>query len=214
MIGENIDQTKLNETAASELLLEFPSLLNSKRIVIAIAGESGSGKTHMAVALEHTLNHFGKRSFILHMDDFFILPPALNHQKRVENISHVGPQEVDLNRLNAIIDSFKAGADVLHVPQVHYYDNRIEELEIAVGDIDILLVEGTYSFYLALLDFKLYMSRTFKETRELRALRNRGNEINDPFVEEVLALEHELICQKKSEADAMIDYHFNLKINE
>jgi hypothetical protein len=57
------------------------------------------------------------------------------------------------------------------------------------------------------------MSRTFEQTREFRITRNRGDEVKDPFIEEVLAIEHRLISRKKIEANALIDYHFNLQIN-
>ncbi|MFM7006330.1 MAG: hypothetical protein ACKOWX_03660 [Flavobacteriales bacterium] len=214
MVGDIIDQSKLNQTAANALLQRFPALLATQRLIFAVAGESGSGKTHMAAALEFAFKQNGKNTLVLHMDDFFKLPPAQNHQKRLQNIAHVGPQEVDLARLTAVLKAFKDKAKVLQIPQVHYYDDRIEELEVQISDIDVLIIEGTYAFDLAHLDFQLFMSRTFEETRELRKTRNRGNEAADPFVEKVLAIEHQLISRKKMNANAFIDYHFNLQINE
>jgi hypothetical protein len=55
------------------------------------------------------------------------------------------------------------------------------------------------------------MSRDYKQTRALREKRNRGNEVNDPFVELVLEKEHLLISSKKSKANAWIDFDFNLR---
>ncbi len=213
MVGDVIDQSKLNQTAATELLQKFPALLTTQQLVLAIAGESGSGKTHMAAALEFAFMQHEKNVLILHMDDFFKLPPAQNHQKRILDIAHVGPQEVDLLRLNSTLKAFKEKASVLTIPQVHYYEDRIEEHEIQLCDYEILIIEGTYAFYLEHLNFKLFMSRTFEQTRELRITRNRGDEVKDPFIEEVLAIEHQLISRKKIEANAFIDYHFNLQIN-
>jgi uridine kinase len=214
MVGDVIDQSKVNQTAANALLQKFPALLSTQRLVLAVAGESGSGKTHMAAALEFAFKQNGKNTLVLHMDDFFKLPPAQNHQKRLQNIAHVGPQEVDLARLTAVLQDFKGMAKVLQIPQVHYYEDSIEEVEVQISDIDVLIIEGTYTFELEHLDFQLFMSRTFEETRELRMTRNRGNEAADPFVEKVLAIEHLLICRKKMKANAFIDYHFNLQINE
>lgn len=213
MVGDILDQSKLNQTAATELLQKFPALLSTQQLVFAIAGESGSGKTHMAAALEFAFKQYEKNVLVLHMDDFFKLPPAQNHQKRLLDIAHVGPQEVDLLRLNSVLKAFQDKVSVIRIPQVHYYEDRIEELEISLSDFDILIIEGTYSFYLEHLNFKLFMSRTFEETRELRESRNRGNEVNNPFIEEVLAIEHQLISRKKIEANAFIDYHFNLQID-
>ncbi len=211
MIGEEIDDTKLNTAATHELLSVFEHVLNTPKLVMAIAGESGSGKTYMSAALHKEFLKNGKQSLVLHMDDFFFLPPTPNHLQRVADIRNVGPQEVNLKRLNEIILLFKNGGISAVVPQVHYYQNCIEETEVALFDVDVLIIEGTYAFYLEHTDFHLFMSRNYHETRELREERNRGNEINDPFIEQVLEIEHQLISSKKDKADAWIDFHHNLK---
>ncbi len=211
MIGEKIDKTKLNIPASKELLAVFDYILHTPQIVLAIAGESGSGKTYLAAALQLALEEKGKKSLILHMDDFFHLPPAQNHQQRLMDIRNVGPQEVNFKRLNEIIRSFKEGVHTISVPQVHYYENTIAEITLSLIDIDVLIIEGTYAFYLDNTDFHIYMSRNYKETRELRQIRNRGDEVNDPFIEDVLKLEHELITAKKSKANAWIDFNHNLR---
>ncbi|MEY4991617.1 MAG: hypothetical protein RI948_486 [Bacteroidota bacterium] len=211
MIGEVIDNGKINMRAAKELLANFPSLNRKEKTVISIAGESGSGKTHMALAMQAAYAEKGIKAFILHMDDFYILPPADNHQHRLISMQHVGPQEVDLQRLQALLSSFKNGVETLVAPVVHYHENKIEEISYPVAQIDVLIVEGTYAFYVEQTDFNLLMSRDFIQTRSLRADRNRGNEVNDPFIEKVLEKEHELVAAKKEQADAWIDYDFNLK---
>ncbi len=174
MIGEEIDETKLNMTATVELLAVFNHILNIPKPVFAIAGESGSGKTYFSVALQQALQQQDKSSVILHMDDFFYLPPNQNHQQRVANIEHVGPQEVNLNRLNRVVMDFKQGEPEVVLPQVHYYEDRIEEITQSFMGVDALIVEGTYAFYLENTDFHLFMSRNYLETREMREFRNRG----------------------------------------
>lgn len=211
MIGEQIDISKLNFAAADSLLANFAELLRIPRLVLTIAGESGSGKTHMSAALSSAFERKQCKVLVLHMDDFFHLPPAQNHQSRLDSILNVGPQEVNLPRLNKIIDAFKRSETSIVVPQVHYHEDRIEEQEINIDKVDVLIVEGTYAFLLNQTDFHLFMSRNFEQTRSLREQRNRGNEVNDPFVEQVLAIEHQLITATKEKADAWIDIDFNLK---
>lgn len=211
MIGDKIDTNHLNLTAANELLSAFDIDLRLPKRVIAIAGESGSGKTHMAAAIEKAFEARGQKSMLLHMDDFFKLPPALNHQNRLADLHNVGPKEVDLLRLQSCISEFKNGAQFIKTPLVHYYENQIEEIEQEILNVEVLIIEGTYSFYLEKIDFHLYMSRTFEQTRSLRAQRNRGAESQDPFIEQVLEIEHQLITAKKSKANAWVDFDFNLK---
>lgn len=211
MIGEEIDDTKLNTTASFELIAVFEYLLSTPKLVVAIAGESGSGKTYMSAAVKKAFEQKGKKSLVLHMDDFFYLPPTPNHQKRLLDINHVGTTEVDIDRLNHIIQSFKSKKSTIVVPQVHYYQNFIEQIQLSIEEVDALIIEGTYAFYLDQTDFHLFMSRNYHETRELREERNRGNEINDPFIEQVLEIEHQLISSKREKANAWIDFHHNLK---
>ncbi len=211
MIGEKIDRTKLNEAAANDLLSVFTALRTTPKLVLAIAGESGSGKTHMAIALEASFGSSGIKTEVLHMDDFFKLPPKLNHQNRLQDFNSVGPAEVDLERLNQILSSFKNNASIINAPLVDYNKDQIEDHEVNLKDVQVLIVEGTYSFYLNAIDFHLFMSRNYKETLELRSKRNRGNEVNDPFIERVLEREHDLITATRVKADAWIDFHFNLK---
>jgi uridine kinase len=212
MIGEKIDTTFLNSSAADQILAAFDFWKNTHRSVLAIAGESGSGKTHMATALQHALAEKGRQALILHMDDFFKLPPASNHAKRLQDIGHVGPEEVDLYRLNNFISAFKDGATQQMVPLVDYYQNSSSEIEMELNEIQVVIIEGTYAFFLDNTDFHLFMSRDYKQTKELRIARNRGTEAQDEFVDRVLEIEHQLISKSASKADALIDFHFNLKL--
>ena len=212
MIGEKIDTTFLNIRAADQILASFDFWKNTNRSVLAIAGESGSGKTHMATSLQQALAEKGCQALVLHMDDFFKLPPASNHAKRLQDIGHVGPEEVDLVRLNNVISAFKNGATQQIVPLVNYYQNSSSEIEIELKELEVLIIEGTYTFFLDNTDFHLFMSRDYKQTKELRLARNRGSEAQDEFVDRVLEIEHQLISKSASKADALIDFHFNLKL--
>jgi uridine kinase len=211
MIGEVIDSSKINESAANQMLAVFSELTKKDKTVIAIAGESGSGKTHMALALKAAFLAQGRKALILHMDDFYLLPPALNHQNRLIGMQNVGPQEVDLKRLQQLLSDFKTGKHQLLTPVVHYHENKIEETQQNIEDIQVLIIEGTYAFYVEQTDFHLWMSRDFEQTRALRAQRNRGAEVNDPFIEKVLEKEHQLVLAKKEKANAWIDYDFNFR---
>lgn len=210
MIGD-IDSSTINVSAAKQLLADFTELTGKHKKVIAIAGESGSGKTHMALALKSAFSALLQQALILHMDDFYVLPPALNHQNRLLGMHNVGPQEVDLPRMQQVLRQFKSGAKSVVAPVVHYYENKIEDVLYDFQAIEVLIIEGTYAFYVEQTDFHLFMTRDYTQTKSLRIQRNRGNEANDPFIEKVLEKEHQLVVAKKEKADAWIDYDFNLK---
>ncbi|MEY3592743.1 MAG: hypothetical protein RLZZ38_1734 [Bacteroidota bacterium] len=212
MIGEKIDKNLLNTHAAKTLVDHINLQKTSHKFVVAIAGESGSGKTHMASAIQKAFSESDISASIIHMDDFFILPPASNHAQRLKDIAHVGPQEVDINRMNTLIADFKNNGHKIWVPRVSYYENSIAEIEIDLSEQQVLIVEGTYAFLLQDTDFHLFMSRNFEQTKELRLARNRGTEAQDDFIEQVLVLEHQIISKSAAKANALIDYNFNLQL--
>lgn len=214
MIGEKIDQEKLNLEVAAEIVELLQFKVDAPKMVAVIAGESGSGKTHMAKALEAALSVRKLSSVIIHMDDFFHLPPASNHAARLKDIHHVGPQEVNLPLLNEVVEKFQLNVSALSLPLVNYYENSIGNQIVSFDGKEVLIIEGTYAFYLDNPSFRIFMSRTYEQTKELRVQRNRGEEANDPFVESVLQIEHQLIVQQSGKADAIIDFDFKLIKND
>ena len=56
------------------------------KIVIAVGGESGSGKSTTAVCLEREFMQNGITCISLHMDSYFKLPPKDNHKNRVASL--------------------------------------------------------------------------------------------------------------------------------
>ncbi|MFT6810571.1 MAG: uridine kinase [Saprospiraceae bacterium] len=133
------------------------SQLPKSKMVVTICGESGSGKFVTAMCLVKTLQEKGFNAIVLNQDGFFHLPPMENSAKRNSEISWVGPQEVDLESMQSVIDDFKNGKSVLNIRIVDYRENEISEEQLNVNDIDVLVVEGTYAFLLEGTDTKIFI---------------------------------------------------------
>lgn len=183
-------------------------LLNKDKIVIGIAGESGSGKSVTAKCLQIELEKQGIHSTIIHQDGYYKLTPKENHAKRKENISWVGVNELNIDLMQQHIDAFRAGKSSINIPVVNYVANKFSNNEVNLENKSILIVEGVYSFFLNNLDFKVFMSRTYKDTFEKRKSRTR--EVYDPFVEQVLKLEHTIVSAQKSLAHSIVGKDYNL----
>jgi len=56
----------------------------------------------------------------------------------------------------------------------------------------------------------VFISRNWMKTLEDRRKRNRGNEVNDPFTEQILATEHKIIAGHKQLADFVISDEFEV----
>lgn len=184
------------------------ALGGARRLVVGIAGESGSGKSVAATSLAHELHERGFRPQVIYQDDYFVRPPRTNHEFRLLDIdAHVGPQEVRLDLITEHIAAFRAGHDV-EAPLVDYPGNRFVSQPLPLSTSDVLVVEGTYVLGLADLDVRIFCSATHLETRARRAARNR--DIDDPLVDRILDLEHRLIAPYGAMADLRIDIDFQL----
>ena len=178
------------------------------RMVVAIAGESGSGKSVTALCLARELTASGLPADVLHQDDYFHRPPATNHAHRLRDLLSVGPQEVDLALLRAHVAAFRAGANGVPTPQVDYPGNCFLTRQRDFADLALLIVEGTYVLAHVHSDIRIFLDATSDDTRERRAARNR--DIDAPIVEQVLAIEHPLIAAQAELADIRIDRQFRI----
>lgn len=180
----------------------------SGRLVVGVAGESGSGKSVIATSLARELTALGRRPCVLHQDDYFIRPPRTNHDFRMADIpARTGPHEVRLDLVATHIDAFRAGQPV-DAPVVNYPLNRFDSHRLDFATSDALIVEGTYVLQLDGLDARVFLTATHEDTAERRRARNR--DVDDPRIAQVLGIEHALIAPQAAHADILIDRHFTL----
>lgn len=182
---------------------------NKQKYVILIAGESGSGKSVTAICLQKALQSLGKVA-ILHLDDYFKLPPATNHAAREQDITWVGANEVQLTLLQRHVDAFLTHKTYVVKPLVNYTANQIEKERMYFKAVNFLIVEGTYSFWLENADYHVFMERNYKDTYQQRM--ERGRDIQTDFVEQVLQIEHELISPTKHKANAIVKKDYSVKL--
>lgn len=178
------------------------------RPVIAIAGESGSGKSITATALAEVLRERGRRVVALHQDDYFVRPPRANHEHRCVDLASVGPQEVNLALLTSHVAAFRASRDATG-PRVDYASDSFVTGELPFANADALVVEGTYVLRLAGTDIRIFLEATHEDTAERRRLRNR--DVDAPIVDQVLAIEHTLIAPQAKRAHVRIDATFAIR---
>ncbi|MFQ6611088.1 MAG: zeta toxin family protein, partial [Fidelibacterota bacterium] len=109
MIGDKIIVKEKHRQAADKLFSVLNAIYNEgdKKLTIGIGGESGSGKSELAVALKELFLGNGISCVILQQDDYFNFPPKTNAVMRRENIELVGPGEVNLGLLDHHLIQFK-----------------------------------------------------------------------------------------------------------
>lgn len=213
MKGDVILLQERHKTAARAIVAGIIDQVNSKssRFIITVAGESGSGKSETALAISNELVKYGIKSIVLGQDDYFYLPPKLNSAKRHEDPDWLGPHvEINFNIFEQnLIDAIEKKA-AIEKPLVDYNANKIESETITLDDVKVVIAEGTYASLLKHVDIKVFISRDWLKTLEDRRIRNRGNEVNDPFTEQILATEHKIIAGHKQLADFLISDEFEV----
>ena len=186
---------------ASELCNHLEGKLE-ERTVITVAGESGAGKSELGSELARLLTARGIAATLVQQDDYFVFPPRTNHEMRRRNLEQVGLYEVKLGLLDSNLRSFKRGENPIFKPVVDYDADAIAWAEVDYSDYRVLVAEGTYTTTLRFADWRVFINRTFEETRAHREA--RGRDPLEPFVEDVLRREHEIIAGHRDRADFVV----------
>ena len=182
------------------------------RFTITVAGESGSGKSETAQALSDAFAEAELTSAIYQQDDYFVHPPHTNDQTRRGDIAWVGSGEVRLDLLDAHLQAALDGADEVEKPLVIYEEDRIDSEVMSLRSAKVVIAEGTYTSLLQNVDFRVFIARNRLDTMEHRM--KRGREDFDPFIEEVLTIEHDIISRHRNLADAVITREYDVEFPE
>jgi len=217
MKGDIVILQPHHEKVARIIVLQILEKIKSKKEIysITVAGESGSGKSEIALAISNELEKNEIKAVILGQDDYFFLPPKSNSEKRHENPDWLGPHiEVNLGLLEENIKHAIQGKTVIHKPLVDYNANTIGTQVVDLNGIKVIIAEGTYTTLLKNIDTKIFINRNWLLTKEDRKKRNRGNEVSDPFTEKILATEHKIIAGHMHLADFIVSENFDVVSGE
>lgn len=180
-----------------------------RRFTITVAGESGSGKSETGQAIKEALEERGIRAVVLQQDDYYVLPPKFNDAARRANFAWVGTTEVKIDLLDSHLEAAQEGANSITKPLVIYEDNRIDEETVSYDGVEVVIAEGVYTSLCDHVDRRVFIDRNRLETMEHRM--KRGREEFDPFIEDVLVEEHEIIARQRGRADVIITREYDVE---
>lgn len=212
MKGDVIIVEEHHRRAAAKIAASLADRIRAtvRTYTISVAGESGSGKSETGQALKEELEKLGFTSAVLQQDDYFVLPPKSNDAKRREDITWVGAQEVRVALLDEHLAAARAGASRITKPLVIYDEDRVTEEEMSLEGIEVLIAEGTYTTLLENVDTRIFINRNRLETLESR--KKRAREEIEPFLEEVLEIEHDIISKHRTRADIVITRDYEVEL--
>lgn len=211
MRGDIILVGEEHRNAASQIIDRLIDEIraSSRRYTLTVAGESGSGKSETAQALAEELEDRGVRTVVLQQDDYYVLPPKFNDAARRANFKWVGTTEVRLDLLDSHLQAAQDGAEQVIKPLVIYEENRIDEETQSYQGVEVVIAEGVYTSLCEHVDRRVFIARNRLETMEHRM--KRGREEFDPFIEDVLKKEHEIISQHRPQADVVITRDYDVE---
>jgi len=185
------------------------------RYTITIAGESGCGKSETAKSVAVELEKYGLKTIILGQDQYCYLTPKFNDLKRKEDPEWLGPHiEIKMDLLQKNLKDALIGEDSITKPVIDPVENTITDIKISLVGIKVVIAEGTYATLLRNVDTKIFIARNRLDTLEDRKKRNRRNEVNDPFTEQILITEHKIIAGHKLLADIVVTKDFDVLFSE
>jgi uridine kinase len=215
MKGDIILVEEEHKRAAQQIVPPLLEKIRRKkqRYIITVAGESGSGKSETGKAIADELAKEGIRTVMLGQDDYFVLPPKSNDAKRRTDDEWLGPHiEVKMDLLEQNLKDALNGKNQLRKPLIDYNANTVEEEEIRLEGVSVIIAEGTYTSLLKHVDTRIFIARNRLDTLEHRKKRNRGEEVGDPFIENILKTEHKIIAGHKQLADFIITKNYDVLI--
>lgn len=208
MLGDVLLITEKHQRAADTILEYIPKDKNSK-FIIAISGESGSGKTELAHVVAKKLKKLGIVAKPMHIDNYYkVLPLERTEWRKKHGVSEaVGLNEYDWDTIYRNIDDFKNDR-VSHMPCVDLVTEQVDELITNFKGIDMLIIDGLYAIKTENANLRVFITLTYHETKKAQVV--RGKEPQNEFRMQVLEKEHQVVQSLRPMADLLVDNDYSV----
>lgn len=209
MLGDILLITEKHEKAAKQIV-GFLNEIHKKKIVIAVGGESGSGKSELAHSINSLLKKSGEMAKTIHSDNYYNVPPIERTAWRKKNgVESIGLNEYDWNLINKNIDEFHNDNKTI-IPCIDLLTDQIDQLHSDFKGIKYLIVEGLYSVAVEA-DIRVFIDLTYHETKKAQIV--RGKEPQNEFRLKVLQREHEVVRSLKPQATHIVSKDFDVVVH-
>jgi uridine kinase len=180
------------------------------KYIVAISGESESGKSEISYCLGRLLRKSGVRTKILNMDSFYHVPPMERRAWRQKHgVKSIGYKEYDWDKIDDVLLAFKEGRTSV-MPYTDIISLQVDSLKTDFSEIDLLIVNGLYSIKIKEAELKVFIEVSYEDTREVQA--RKDMETMDAWRIKELKREHQVIESIKGEANYFVDLDTSLKM--
>jgi len=197
---------------AGEAIIQKVLELKKDKFIVAISGESGSGKTELAHVVAKGLRKYGIMAKPLHTDNYYNTLPLVRREWRqkhgIENV--VGYDEYRWDAIYKNIDDFKKNK-ISEMPCVDLVTEQVDTLITDFNGIDILVLDGLYAIKSEDVDLRVFIELTYLETKKKHTKDVRGKEVMDEVRWATLAQEHKMVQDLKPKADVLVGLDYTVK---
>jgi uridine kinase len=212
MLGDVLLIQEKHKIAGEEIIQRILKQKKDK-FIVAISGESGSGKSELAHVIAKGLRKFGIMAKPLHTDNYYNSDPlkrkAWRVEQGIENV--VGYNEYLWDDIHKNIDDFKNNR-LSEMPCVDLVTEQVDRLITDFSTVDMLVVDGLYSIKTDHVDLRIFIELTYLETKEKHTKDARGKEVMDEVRWAILGQEHEMVQSLKALADILITKDYKVEI--
>ena len=207
MLGDVLLITEKHKKAAKEIVKQVGKMTGNK-IVIAVGGESGSGKSELGHEIAYLLKHQGTPAKIMHIDNYYKTSPQERNPWRKEHgVESIGYTEYDWETINRNLSEFRADADDVLMPCIDLLTDQEDMLKTSFKGLCYMVIEGLYAIQ-AEADLRVCIDLTYHETKKAQLA--RGKENLDPWRLQVLEREHQVVQSLRPKADLLVTKDFDV----
>lgn len=190
---------------ASAIIVDEVIKRYKEKLIVAISGESGSGKSELTHLVAKRLISRGIVAKPIHIDNFYKTHPLERNKLRLEQgiDRSVGDMEYDWLAINRVLNDFMNNQKS-SMPCVDLVTQQVETLITDFKGIDVLILDGLYAIKTRGCDLRVMIDLSYHETKKAQLL--RGKEEEDDIRLKVLEAEHKAVNKLRSLADIFISY--------
>jgi len=213
MLGDVLLINDMHKEAAAAIRDKVLEALEQKeeryRFIVAISGESGSGKSELSHALGKELKAHHIRVKIVHTDNYYKIQPLLREEwRRNKGFDMIGHDEYDWVKIQKTIRDYKEEQECM-MPCVDLIPEQVDKLLVDFAKIDLLIVDGLYAIKAPDIDMRIFIDLTYHETKINQIIRMK--EAMTDFRLNILEREHQAVRSLRPIADYIIDKSYQLK---
>ncbi len=206
MLGDVLLITENHYKAARQIVERIDGIKLDK-VVIAIGGESGTGKSELAHVISRMLKDKGQLAKVLHSDNYYKVSPRDRTAWRLAHgVESIGLSEYDWDLLKRNMAEFRQSKKAV-MPCIDMLTDQEDQLHTDFAGIRFLIVEGLYSLQIEA-DVKIFIDLTYHDTKKAQS--TRGKERQTEFRWKVLQREHEVVQSLRRLADLIVSSDFDV----